>query len=136
MIEHSYPECTTSVITALSIFRRHYPEYRAAEIQFVDQLYLVVCFTDAAAVGGLWTKRSGSYTRHKSPKVVGLVHGESASHTLHSLHWKACRWLGKHTKRVNLRARRASSSSASNAQTAAGEKATKYHDSSFAFGRA
>ncbi|KIP08795.1 hypothetical protein PHLGIDRAFT_87649 [Phlebiopsis gigantea 11061_1 CR5-6] len=33
MIEHSYPECTTSVITALSIFRKHYPTYRKAEIQ-------------------------------------------------------------------------------------------------------
>lgn len=33
MIEHSYPECTTSVITALSIFRRHYPDYRKADIE-------------------------------------------------------------------------------------------------------
>lgn len=35
MIEHSYPECTTSVITALSIFRKHYPTYRKADIQYV-----------------------------------------------------------------------------------------------------
>lgn len=33
MIEYSYPECTTSVITALSIFRKHYPDYRAGEIE-------------------------------------------------------------------------------------------------------
>ncbi|KAH9939145.1 lanosterol synthase [Amylocystis lapponica] len=33
MIEHSYPECTTSVITALSIFRKYYPAYRAADIE-------------------------------------------------------------------------------------------------------
>ena len=33
MIEYCYPECTTSVITALSIFRKHYPDYRAADIQ-------------------------------------------------------------------------------------------------------
>ncbi|KAF7973658.1 hypothetical protein HWV62_13902 [Athelia sp. TMB] len=33
MIEYCYPECTTSVITALSIYRRHYPDYRAAEIE-------------------------------------------------------------------------------------------------------
>jgi len=32
MIEFCYPECTTSVITSLSIFRRHYPDYRGAEI--------------------------------------------------------------------------------------------------------
>ncbi|KAJ7623474.1 terpenoid cyclases/protein prenyltransferase alpha-alpha toroid [Roridomyces roridus] len=32
MIEYCYPECTTSVITALSIFRQHYKDYRAADI--------------------------------------------------------------------------------------------------------
>ncbi|KAK7030717.1 terpene cyclase/mutase family member [Favolaschia claudopus] len=33
MVEYCYPECTTSVITSLSIFRKHYPDYRAADIQ-------------------------------------------------------------------------------------------------------
>ena len=33
MIEHNYPECTTSVLTALAIFRNHHPEYRAADIE-------------------------------------------------------------------------------------------------------
>lgn len=32
MIEYAYPECTTSVITTLSIFRKSYPSYRSAEI--------------------------------------------------------------------------------------------------------
>jgi lanosterol synthase len=32
MIEYEYPECTTSVITSLSIFRKHYPNYRAKDI--------------------------------------------------------------------------------------------------------
>ena len=32
MTEFNYPECTTSVITALAIFRKHYPHYRAADI--------------------------------------------------------------------------------------------------------
>ncbi|KAG6865713.1 hypothetical protein C0991_012529 [Blastosporella zonata] len=32
MTEYCYPECTTSVITSLSIFRKHYPEYRKADI--------------------------------------------------------------------------------------------------------
>lgn len=30
--EYNYPECTTSVITSLSIFRKHYPTYRADDI--------------------------------------------------------------------------------------------------------
>ena len=33
MVEHSYPECTTSVLTSLSLFRRHFPSHRAADIQ-------------------------------------------------------------------------------------------------------
>jgi lanosterol synthase len=33
MIEYSYPECTTAVLTGLSIFKKHYPDYRADEIE-------------------------------------------------------------------------------------------------------
>ena len=33
MIEHNYPECTTSVLTALAIFRKYHPDYRAVEIE-------------------------------------------------------------------------------------------------------
>lgn len=33
MIEYDYPECTTSVITSLAIFRKHYPHYRTADIE-------------------------------------------------------------------------------------------------------
>ncbi|KAG2011451.1 lanosterol synthase [Coprinopsis cinerea AmutBmut pab1-1] len=32
MVEYNYPECTTSVITSLAIFRKHYPHYRASDI--------------------------------------------------------------------------------------------------------
>ncbi|KAJ5622152.1 terpene synthase [Penicillium herquei] len=32
MVEYSYPECSTAVVTALSLFRRHFPEYRSSEI--------------------------------------------------------------------------------------------------------
>ncbi|TVY23987.1 Lanosterol synthase [Lachnellula hyalina] len=33
MIEYDYPECTTAVVTALSLFTKYYPEYRAADIK-------------------------------------------------------------------------------------------------------
>ena len=33
MIERNYPECTTSVLTALTIFREYHAEYRAADIE-------------------------------------------------------------------------------------------------------
>ncbi|CAO2647397.1 Nn.00g083190.m01.CDS01 [Neocucurbitaria sp. VM-36] len=32
MIEYDYPECTTAVVTALHMFQKYYPTYRAAEI--------------------------------------------------------------------------------------------------------
>lgn len=34
MIEHSYTECTTSVVTALSIFKKYYPDYRREDIMY------------------------------------------------------------------------------------------------------
>jgi len=38
MIEHNYSECTTSVLTALAILRKHCPEYRAVDIEdFLQQ---------------------------------------------------------------------------------------------------
>jgi len=33
MIEYEYPECTTSVITSLAIFRKYYPNYRTEDIE-------------------------------------------------------------------------------------------------------
>jgi lanosterol synthase len=32
MVEYDYPECTTAVVTALSLFSKHYPKYRRADI--------------------------------------------------------------------------------------------------------
>jgi lanosterol synthase len=33
MVEYDYPECTTAVVTALSLFSKYYPEYRRADIK-------------------------------------------------------------------------------------------------------
>ena len=35
MIEFPYAECTTSVITSFSIFKKYYSDYRRAEIEQV-----------------------------------------------------------------------------------------------------
>lgn len=32
MVEYSYPECTTAVLTALSLFHKYFPDYRVREI--------------------------------------------------------------------------------------------------------
>ncbi|KAL5492357.1 ERG7 [Sanghuangporus weigelae] len=46
MIEYEYPECTTSAITALAIFRKHYPDYRSADIE--DTIRKAVKYLHAA----------------------------------------------------------------------------------------
>ncbi|RKF53282.1 Lanosterol synthase [Golovinomyces cichoracearum] len=33
MVEYSYTECTTAVLTALAKFREHYPDYRASDVK-------------------------------------------------------------------------------------------------------
>jgi len=33
MVEYDYPECTTAIITALCLFRKHWPDYRADDIE-------------------------------------------------------------------------------------------------------
>jgi hypothetical protein len=38
MTEYTYPECTTSVITGLSVFREYYPEYRQRDVEYVPTL--------------------------------------------------------------------------------------------------
>jgi len=43
MIEYEYPECTTSVITSFAIFRKHYPNYRAEDIEYVIQPHCRIC---------------------------------------------------------------------------------------------
>jgi len=46
MIEYCYPECTTSVITALAIFRKHFPDYRKEKIEYVFFLLLALFFAN------------------------------------------------------------------------------------------
>ncbi|EHA57490.1 lanosterol synthase [Pyricularia oryzae 70-15] len=33
MVEYLYPECTTACVTALSLFHKHWPDYRASEVK-------------------------------------------------------------------------------------------------------
>ncbi|KAK5989971.1 Terpene cyclase/mutase atnI [Cladobotryum mycophilum] len=38
VVEYDYPECTTSCVTALSLFQKYWPEYRTKDIQtFIDR---------------------------------------------------------------------------------------------------
>ncbi|CAG8839057.1 25042_t:CDS:2, partial [Cetraspora pellucida] len=37
MVEHNYPECTSSVLNALHTFQKRYPDYRTAKINQVSK---------------------------------------------------------------------------------------------------
>ncbi|KAK3942483.1 putative lanosterol synthase [Diplogelasinospora grovesii] len=38
MVEYEYPECTTAVVTALSLFHKHWPDHRSKEIKiFIER---------------------------------------------------------------------------------------------------
>ncbi|KAE8315582.1 terpenoid cyclases/protein prenyltransferase alpha-alpha toroid [Aspergillus transmontanensis] len=37
MVEYDYPECTTAVVTALTLFKKHWPDYRSNEIEVFIQ---------------------------------------------------------------------------------------------------
>lgn len=52
MIEHSYPECTTSVVTALSTFKKYYPDYRREDIMYpqISDSYIESTLADAISL--------------------------------------------------------------------------------------
>lgn len=56
MKEYEYPECTTSAITALAIFRKLYPDYRPADIEYVAFLAVPACATDPNPLEMLFVK--------------------------------------------------------------------------------
>lgn len=58
MVDCDYPECTTSVITALSIFRKHYPHYRPKEIETATK-NAIKYIHDAQDSCGAWLGRWG-----------------------------------------------------------------------------
>ncbi|KFY24315.1 hypothetical protein V493_05316 [Pseudogymnoascus sp. VKM F-4281 (FW-2241)] len=57
MVEYDYPECTTAVVTALSLFSTHWPDYRAQEIATAKGRMVQWIKTNQAADGswyGSW----------------------------------------------------------------------------------
>jgi hypothetical protein len=77
MVEYCYPECTTSVITSLAIFRKFYPDYRTKEIKCVSFFlsYEIALILIADKPYNLLSSICILLNIHQA---VGLVPGESA----------------------------------------------------------
>ncbi|CAG8636160.1 24933_t:CDS:10, partial [Racocetra persica] len=52
MIEHNYPECTSSVLNGLHTFRKWYPDYRATEIEQVTKRAIQYLYNSQDENGG------------------------------------------------------------------------------------
>jgi lanosterol synthase len=97
MTEFPYPECTTSAITALSVFRTHNPTYRAAEIDRTIRAAVAYIHAAQQPHGG-WVGSWGicftyaSQFALESLALVGETYGTSARVK------KACEFLLSHQR--------------------------------------
>ncbi|KAF5320081.1 hypothetical protein D9611_010283 [Ephemerocybe angulata] len=92
MVEYNYPECTTSAITPLAIFRKHYPTYRSAEIDCAIQNAVKYLHSVQTPEGG-WIGNWGicfTYATMFATESLALV-GETYSTSSHS--HRACEFL-------------------------------------------
>ncbi|KAJ7576848.1 terpenoid cyclases/protein prenyltransferase alpha-alpha toroid [Mycena floridula] len=92
MIEYCYPECTTSVITSLAIFRKHYPHYRAQDIESTIQKAISYLHNVQSPEGG-WLGCWGicfTYATMFALESLSLV-GENYHNSQHAK--RACEYL-------------------------------------------
>ncbi|KZV84909.1 terpene synthase, partial [Exidia glandulosa HHB12029] len=97
MTEYNYPECTTSVITALALFRRHVPNYRSVAIERTILAAVKYLHGEQYPEGG-WYGSWGicfTYATMFALESLSLV-GET--HTTSERVRRACEFLISHQK--------------------------------------
>ncbi|KAF8577070.1 terpene synthase [Ramaria rubella] len=82
MVEFTYPECTTSVITALSVFKKYFPEYRRRDIDRVIRGAVKFIHNSQRAEGGWYGSWGICFTYAtmfalESLALVGETYGTS-----------------------------------------------------------
>ena len=92
MVEYSYPECTSSVIMSLTLFRRYFPDYRAAEIELTISraaAYLVASQQSDGSWYGSWgiCYTYGTFFALEGLEMVGQNYQTSSNVR------RACDWL-------------------------------------------
>ncbi|KAF9477756.1 terpene synthase [Pholiota conissans] len=97
MTEYCYPECTTSTITSLAIFRKHYPDYRAQDIDRTIKAAIKYLHAEQTPEGG-WVGSWGicfTYATQFALESLSLV-GETYETSAYSR--KACEFLLSHQR--------------------------------------
>jgi lanosterol synthase len=97
MVEYSYPECTTAVLTSLSIFRRHFPSHRTAEIDSVISRAIGYILASQQPDGGWYGSWAICFTYATFFALESLATVEQTYQT--SIHARrACDWLASKRK--------------------------------------
>ncbi|KAK4239113.1 terpenoid cyclases/protein prenyltransferase alpha-alpha toroid [Achaetomium macrosporum] len=85
MVEYEYPECTTAVVTALSLFHKHWPDYRAKEIERFIERAVSWIKTAQRPHGGWYGSWGICYTYATMFALESLAStGETYKNSLHS----------------------------------------------------
>ncbi|KAI1502804.1 terpene synthase [Biscogniauxia marginata] len=91
MVEYSYPECTTAVLTALSLFTKYFPRYRKREIDEVIQAAVRYVRSVQEHDGG-WGEHYRSclerrYIHHDTSQVVNTAWALIGDRQQHNGEW-------------------------------------------------
>ncbi|KAI9674612.1 MAG: Lanosterol synthase (Oxidosqualene--lanosterol cyclase) [Trizodia sp. TS-e1964] len=92
MVEYDYPECTTAVVTALSIFSEHYPKYRTEDIREVKSNALSY-IRRAQLKDGSWYGSWGICFTYATMFAVESLASIGATYENDEMVKKACQFL-------------------------------------------
>ena len=97
MIEYDYPECTDAVVTALSLFSKHYPNYRTQDIKLFKERALGYIRHAQFPTGGWYGSWGICFTYAGMFALESLASvGETYANSEHSR--KGCDYLISHQR--------------------------------------
>lgn len=97
MIEYDYPECTTAVVTALSLFSKHYPDYRPQDIK-AFKLRAVQYIKDSQYTNGSWYGSWGICFTYAGMFALESLASIGETYENSSYSRKGCDFLIKHQR--------------------------------------
>lgn len=92
MIEHTYPECSTACLTAMSLFSRYYPDYRTSEIRQARQSAISFIHSAQRTDGSWYGSWGVCFTYATMFALESLSLNHETYKNSHSVK-KACRFL-------------------------------------------